>query len=50
MRVSLPVDPYFKTAGEVATLQFVKKNTSIPVPQIIPLDSSADNELMGFDD
>src|ERR1700755_483729 len=24
MRISLPVDPYFKTASEVATLQFVK--------------------------
>ena len=35
MRVSLPVDPYFKTASEVATLQFVQKNTSIPVPQVI---------------
>jgi aminoglycoside phosphotransferase (APT) family kinase protein len=48
MRVSLPVDPYFKTASEVATLQFVRKNTSIPVPQIIAFDSSADNEL-GFE-
>jgi aminoglycoside phosphotransferase (APT) family kinase protein len=48
MRVSLPVDPYFKTASEVATLQFVRKNTSIPVPQIIASDSSADNEL-GFE-
>ena len=48
MRVSLPVDPYFKTASEVATLQFVRKNTSIPVPQIIAFDPSADNEL-GFE-
>ncbi|KAF8502779.1 hypothetical protein F5888DRAFT_1800325 [Russula emetica] len=47
MRVGLPVDPYFKTTSEVATLQFVK-NTSIPVPQIIAFDSSADNEL-GFE-
>ena len=48
MRVSLPVDPYFKTASEVATLQFVRKNTSIPVPRVIAFDSSADNEL-GFE-
>ena len=48
MRISLPVDPYFKTASEVATLQFVRKNTAIPVPQIIAFDSSADNEL-GFE-
>jgi len=48
MRISLPVDPYFKTASEVATLQFVRKNTRIPVPQIIAFDSSVDNEL-GFE-
>jgi aminoglycoside phosphotransferase (APT) family kinase protein len=48
MRVSLPVDPYFKTASEVATLQFVRKNTSIPIPRVIAFDSSADNEL-GFE-
>jgi aminoglycoside phosphotransferase (APT) family kinase protein len=48
MRISLPVDPYFKTASEVATLQFLRKNTSIPVPRVIAFDSSADNEL-GFE-
>ncbi|KAI0247102.1 phosphotransferase enzyme family-domain-containing protein [Lactifluus subvellereus] len=48
MRISLPVDPYFKTASEVATLQFVRKNTSIPVPHVIAFDSSSDNEL-GFE-
>jgi len=48
MRISLPVDPYFKTASEVATLQFVQKNTSIPVPRVIAFDASADNEL-GFE-
>ena len=48
MRVALPVDPYFKTANEVATLQFVQKNTSIPVPRIIAFDPSSDNEL-GFE-
>ena len=48
MRVSLPVDPYFKTANEVATLQFVRKYTTIPVPRVIAFDTSADNEL-GFE-
>ena len=48
MLVGLPVDPYFKTASEVATLQFVGKNTSVPVPRVIAFDSSADNEL-GFE-
>ena len=44
MRVSLPVDPYFKMASEVATLQFVQKHTTIPVPQVIAFDASVDNE------
>jgi aminoglycoside phosphotransferase (APT) family kinase protein len=48
LRVNLPVDPYFKTASEVATLQFVRKSTSVPVPRVIAFDSSADNEL-GFE-
>jgi aminoglycoside phosphotransferase (APT) family kinase protein len=48
IRVNLPVDPYFKTASEAATLQFVRKNTSIPIPRVIAFDSSADNEL-GFE-
>ena len=48
MRVSLPVDPYFKTASEVATLQFVQKNTSIPVPRVVAFDACVDNEL-GFE-
>ncbi|KAI0260085.1 phosphotransferase enzyme family-domain-containing protein [Gloeopeniophorella convolvens] len=48
MRVSLPVDPYFKTANEVATLNYVQKHTSIPVPRVIAYDASADNEL-GFE-
>ncbi|KAK2462793.1 hypothetical protein APHAL10511_005184 [Amanita phalloides] len=48
IRVSLPVDPYFKMASEVATLRFVRKYTSIPVPRVIAFDASADNEL-GFE-
>ncbi|KAH9967393.1 phosphotransferase enzyme family-domain-containing protein [Russula dissimulans] len=48
MRVSLPVDPFFKTASEVATLRYVGKITSIPVPRVIAFDSSAENEL-GFE-
>src|SRR2546421_11642139 len=31
LRVSLPVDPFFKTESEVATLAYVRRHTSIPV-------------------
>jgi aminoglycoside phosphotransferase (APT) family kinase protein len=48
MRISLPVDPGYKTRSEVATIEFVSKNTSAPVPQIVAYDDSADNEL-GFE-
>ena len=43
MRVSLPVDSRYKTESEVATLEFVRQETSIPVPSIIASD--ANNEL-----
>lgn len=45
MRVSLPVDPHFKTLSEVATVKLLESKTSVPVPQIIASDSSANNEL-----
>lgn len=45
MRISLPVDPHFKTASEVATVKLLESKTSIPVPQIIASNSSANNEL-----
>jgi hypothetical protein len=32
LRLSLPVDPYFKTASEVATLQYISDHTTIPIP------------------
>lgn len=48
MRVSLPVDPRFKTLSETATVELVRSSTSIPVPQIIAFDASSDNEL-GFE-
>ncbi|KAF4983950.1 hypothetical protein FZEAL_742 [Fusarium zealandicum] len=48
MRVSLPVDPHNKTMGEVATLQWIRQFTSIPVPHIIAFDASSDNEI-GFE-
>ncbi|KAK6544721.1 hypothetical protein TWF694_001407 [Orbilia ellipsospora] len=34
LRASLPVDPYYKIASEVATLRLVESSTSLPVPQV----------------
>lgn len=48
MRVSLPVDPHHKTRGEVATLQWVRQNTDIPVPEVICFDASNQNDI-GFE-
>lgn len=48
MRVSLPVEPFFKTESEVATLAYIHAHTSIPVPEVIAYDSRADNTL-GFE-
>ncbi|KAL7274320.1 hypothetical protein RUND412_002792 [Rhizina undulata] len=48
MRLALPVDPYYKTESEVATLEYVRLKTSIPVPRVIAYDSSANNKL-GFE-
>ena len=34
-RVTLPADPKWKTLSEVATLQWVRDNTSLPVPEVL---------------
>ncbi|CAF9932963.1 MAG: hypothetical protein ALECFALPRED_005451 [Alectoria fallacina] len=47
-RVSLPVEPYFKTESEVATLAFLGSKSSIPVARVVAWDSNSDNEL-GFE-
>ena len=47
-RVSLPVDPYFKTVNEVTTLQYISDHTTIPIPRVVAYDGSANNEL-GFE-
>jgi len=44
-RVSLPVYPWYKTEADVATIVFVRENTTIPVPTVYAFDSSADNVL-----
>ncbi|KAK8002994.1 hypothetical protein PG989_002713 [Apiospora arundinis] len=48
MRVSLPVDPGYKTRGEVSTLRFVRENTAIPVPKVIAFDETNNNKI-GFE-
>lgn len=45
MRVTLAVDPHFKTLSEVATVKLLESKTSVPVPQIIASDYSGKNEL-----
>ena len=44
-RATSPVEPFFKTASEVATLSYLLKHTSIPVPRIFAHSSTSDNEL-----
>ncbi|KAI1134784.1 hypothetical protein F5Y05DRAFT_416941 [Hypoxylon sp. FL0543] len=48
MRVSLPVCPKLKTESEVATLEWVRENTRLPVPKVICYDSSR-NSPVGFE-
>lgn len=33
MRVSLPVDPYYKTMGEVSAVDWISRTANIPVPE-----------------
>lgn len=48
MRITLPVDPRYKTLSDVATMEFVRRNSEYPVPQIVAHDASARNDL-GFE-
>lgn len=48
VHVTLPVDPSNKTNSEVATINFIRQTTDIPVPQILAFDDSSENEL-GFE-
>ncbi|KAK7935554.1 hypothetical protein PG985_001049 [Apiospora marii] len=48
MRVTLPVDPGYKTRGEVSTLRFIRENTTIPVPEVIAFDDTSSNKI-GFE-
>ena len=44
-RATSPVEPFYKTASEVATLSYIREHTSIPVPRVIAHSFTAENEL-----
>ncbi|KAL1835867.1 hypothetical protein VTJ49DRAFT_5960 [Mycothermus thermophilus] len=44
-RVSIPVEPFFKTESEIATMEYVRRHTSMPIPRVVAFSSSDDNEL-----
>ena len=48
LRVSLPINPRNKTECEVATIDFVRSKTSLPVPAILAYDSTNSNPI-GFE-
>lgn len=49
MKVLLPVYPRFKTRGEVATLQWVRNHSSIPVPKVVAFEDVNTNDDIGFE-
>lgn len=48
MRVTLPVDPGYKLASEVAIIDLLRDKTSIPVPKVLEYDLSRNNQI-GFE-
>lgn len=44
-RATSPVEPFYKTASEVATLSYIREHTSVPVPCVIAYSPTAENEL-----
>ncbi|KAI9167946.1 Nitrilase [Paramyrothecium foliicola] len=48
VRVSLPICPKFKTESEVATIKWVRDNTSLPVPEILAFCSDRQSSI-GFE-
>ncbi|TVY47021.1 hypothetical protein LOCC1_G002696 [Lachnellula occidentalis] len=48
MRVAMPVDAINKTNNEVATIDFIRQNTDLLVPQFFASNASSNNEL-GFE-
>lgn len=49
IKVLLPVYPHFKTRGEVATLQWVRNHSNIPVPKVVAFEDVNTNDDIGFE-
>ncbi|KAJ9148455.1 Kinase-like protein [Pleurostoma richardsiae] len=47
-RVTLPIEPTWKTLSEVATLRWVAQNTSLPVPRVLAYNADRSNPI-GFE-
>lgn len=48
MRISLPVDPRYKVMSEVATMDWVRRITSLPIPMVLIHQPSRNNPI-GFE-
>ncbi len=48
MRLSLPVYPHYKTLSEVATISWVQRQTTLPVPKVVSHQATRDNPV-GFE-
>lgn len=48
LRISLPVDPRYKTLSEVATMDWMLHNTNIPLPVVVAYEASRTNPI-GFE-
>ncbi|KFY04524.1 hypothetical protein O988_00714 [Pseudogymnoascus sp. VKM F-3808] len=48
LRINLPLEPRFKTLSEVATIEWMRANTNIPVPKVVHYDASNNNPI-GFE-
>jgi aminoglycoside phosphotransferase len=49
MRVAIPVEPFYKTESDVATMEYVRKYTHIPIPGVVAWSSSAESTALGFE-
>ena len=45
LHLTVPVDPRSKTMSEVATIEYIRHHTEVPVPQVFCHQASTDNEL-----
>ena len=45
MRISLPVDPKYKTLSEVTTVEYILSHTNIPVPKIYAHNADNGNDI-----